>query len=348
MNDTIIGLDIAKQSFHLVKMDFRGKITQKKRLYRSDVLSFFSNCESSLVVMESCAGSHYWSRELKKLGHDCKLISPHLVKPYLKANKNDLNDAEAIAEAGSRKNMRFVSPKSIAQQDIQALHRVRERRVKERTALVNQIRGVLGEYGVVIAQGRAQFEETFWEKVTGAAEENKLSSLTINLLEELFTEYLDKNRLVLECEKRLKRISKSHPECKRLEDIPGVGYLTSTAILGVVGSIEVFKNSRQFAAYLGLVPRQHSTGGKPRLLGISKRGNPYLRKLLIHGARASLRWSKQAKGRRGVWLRALEERRGHNITAVALANKNARTIWSLLKRGESYRSSESFYSSEVV
>jgi len=234
--------------------------------------------------------------------------------------------------------MRFVTPRTVEQQDIQMLHRIRERLVKSRTALINESRGLLGEYGVIVPQGRKKFAKHFLEIINNS--ESKLNGFARECLYDLYQEYLEIEKRISHQEDKLRRISKSHPECERLEQIPGVGYFTSTAILGMVANIGDFKNSREFSAYLGLVPRQHSTGGKEKLMGISKRGNAYLRKLLIHGARASLRWVDKQSFRRGIWLKQLKERRGHNVTTVALANKNARVIWAMLTRGEDYKQFE--------
>jgi len=334
-NVSVLGIDLAKLVFHIVGMNRAGKVVLKKRVYRSGLIDFVANHPPVLIGLEACGGSSYWARKFEQHGHQVKLMAPQFVKPYVKSNKNDLNDAEAIAEAVSRPNMRFVSAKTIEQQDIQSLHRARERLVKHRTAIINEVRGLLGEYGIIIAKSRNQFHKKF--VATIEQESAKLTTFGKEILYELYSECLEIEKRVLKLEVKLKSVSKSHPECQRLETIPGVGYLSSTAIIAAVGSVANFKNGREFAAFLGLVPRQCSTGGKERLLGISKRGNTYLRTLLIHGARASLRWVNKDSGRRGDWLRQLKERRGFNRTTVALANKNARVIWVLLARGEEYK-----------
>ena len=334
-NVTVLGIDIAKLVFHAVGMNRAGKVIFKKRLYRAEVESFIANFPKVLIGMEACGSSSYWARVFEGYGHEVKLMSPQFVKPYVKSNKNDMNDAEAIAEAVTRPNMRFVTAKSLEQQDIQLLHRARERLVKSRTAVVNEIRGLLAEYGIVIAQGRRVFEKSFSETVEENSE--KLTAFGKECFYELYREYLEIEKRVGQFEKKLLAVSKAHPVCQRLETIPGIGYLGSTAIIAAIQGVANFKNAREFAAFLGLVPRQHSTGGKDRLMGISKRGDVYLRKLLIHGARASLRWVDRDTGRRGVWLRQLKERRGYNCTAVALANKNARVIWALLAHGGEYK-----------
>jgi len=330
-----IGIDLGKLVMYVCCMNSSGRVLLRKKLYRSDFLSFMSEQPRCLVGMEACAGAHNWGRELKKLGFEVKLMPPKYVKPYVKTNKNDTNDAEACAEAVTRPTMRFVSIKSEFQQELTQLHRVRERLVKSRTALVNELRGFLAEFGVVLAQGR--------NKLAGRVRELLLEDkylfpetcrrTTQRLLEEL-------SRLEDEIEYYEKQISlvvKSQPCCQQLMTISGVGELSATAVIAAVGNIENFKNGRQFAAFLGLVPRQHSTGGKDRLGGISKRGDGYIRKLLVQGAHSVLRHVGDKTDKRSVWIRSLRERRGTCRTAVAIANKNARIMWALLAHGGSYR-----------
>jgi transposase len=263
-----------------------------------------------------------------------KLMAPQFVKPYVKSNKNDTVDAEAIAEAVTRPTMRFVPLKGMAQQDLQSLHRARERVVKARTALVNEIRGLLGEYGVVLPQSVAQFRQTFLP--TLEAEQAKFTPLSQELFAQLYDEFCTLEKRLAYYNEKLAALGDAHPVCQRLRTIPGVGPLTATALVAAVSDASHFKNGRQFAAWLGLVPGQHSTGGKARLLGISKRGDSYVRKLLIHGARATLRWVGLKTDRRSQWVRGLIERRGKNRAAVALANKNARIAWALLSSEQVY------------
>jgi transposase len=285
--------------------------------------------------MESCGGSNYWARKFQSYGHEVKLISPQFVKPYVKSNKNDANDAEAICEALTRPTMRFVAIKTMEQQDIQAIHRIRSRLIKERTALVNQIRGLLGEYGIVVAQGISHIRKQLPEIIENT--ENKLSEFAKKLFNNLLCELCDKDCKVEEYDAEIMQISKRNKVCQRLMKIEGVGVLTATALVASIGDASVFKNGREMAAFLGLVPKQHSSGGKQRLLGISKRGDRYLRCLLIHGARAAITHSKNLPDKKAEWLKSLEERRGRNRATVALANKNARVMWAMMTNQSVYK-----------
>ena len=338
-NLSVVGIDLAKNIFHLVGMDERGKVILRKRLTRGEVLSFMANLPRLTIGMEACGGSHYWARRFREQGHEVKLMAPQYVKPYVKTNKNDLRDAEAIAEAVTRPSMRFVPIKAVEQQDVQALHRVRERLMGARNALVNEIRGLLAEYGIVLPKGINTFRKGLIEKLEAEAE--KLTPLGQELFHKLFKEFQQLETEMADYEGKLQTMAATHPECQRLLTIPGVGPLTATALIAAVSDVNVFKNGRQFAAWLGLVPKQHSTGGQTRLLGISKRGDSYLRKLLIHGGRATLRWARLKTDGRSQWIKGLLERRGWNRTAVAVANKNARIVWVLLSRGGVYQESES-------
>lgn len=336
---SVVGIDIAKRVFHLVGMDERGKIVMRKRCSRGEVLPLLANLGPTTIGMEACGGAHYWARCLREQGHEVKLMAPQFVKPYVKSNKNDMRDAEAIAEAVTRPSMRFVPVKDVAQQDIQALHRVRERLVTARTALVNEMRGLLAEYGIVLPQGLAKFRQALMS--TLEAEHTKLTPLGQELFHKLFGELGKLDAELAYYQDKLEALAQAHPVCQRLLTIPGIGPLTATALIAAVGDAGVFKNGRQFAAWLGLVPNQYSTGGQTRLLGISKRGDSYIRKLLIHGARATLRWARTKADRRSQWIRGLLDRRGWNRTAVAVANKNARIVWALLSRGGIYEANAS-------
>lgn len=328
MDITLVGIDIAKSIFHVHAVNERGKEQLRKRVYRSDVLSFMATLPQCTIAMEACGGANYWAREFEKLGHEVRLISPQFVKPYVKSNKNDRIDAEAICEAAQRPSMRFVSPKSETQQDLQNLHRIRERLVCSRTALVNEIRGLLLEYGIAMAQGINTVKRSMLEVLDG--HRTRLSPLCIQTFNELYEELVELNVRIEKYDKQLEHIHRTHPVSKRLATVPGIGPLTATAIVAAVANPGDFKNGREFAAWLGLVPRQCTTGGKPRLLGISKRGDKYIRKLLVHGARAVLRFAKRKSDRVSIWVTQLYERRGHNRSIVALANKNARMLWALL------------------
>jgi transposase len=261
-------------------------------------------------------------------------MAPQFVKPYVKSNKHDMADAEAIGEAVTRPTMRFVPIKAIAQQDLQALPRVRERLIKARTALINEIRGLRSEYGIVLPQGVTKFRQGLLPMLD--QEQAKLTALGRTLFQQLYEEWRALEERLAYDHEQLEAICQAHPVCQRLLTIPGIGPLTATALVAAVNDATPFKNGRQFAAWLGLVPRQHSTGGKPRLLGISTRGDRSRRKLPVHGARATLRWTKLKNGRRSRWVRALIERRSTNRAVVALANKHARMAWVLLTTAQVY------------
>jgi len=331
---SVLGIDLAKQLFHVVGMDDAGTVVWRKRFTRRALMPFIALLPPVIIGMEACGGAHYWARRFREHGHIVKLMAPQFVKPYVKSNKHDMADAEAIGEAVTRPTMRFVPIKELAQQDLQALHRVRERLVKARTALINEIRGLLNEYGIILPQGVTKFRQGLL--MTLEREQAKLTELSREVFQQLYAEWLALEERLAHYNERIEAICQAHPVCQRLLTIPGIGPLTATALIAAVNDATHFKNGRQFAAWLGLVPRQHSTGGKPRLLGISKRGDRYLRKLLVHGARATLRWTKLKHDRRSRWVRALMERRGTNRAVVALANKNARIVWVLLTTDQVY------------
>jgi transposase len=332
---SVVGIDIAKQVFPLVGMDEHGMILVRKRLYRAQLMAFIAQLPPTLIGMEACGGAHDGARRFREHGHEVKLMAPQFVKPYVQANKNDMRDAEAIAEAVTRPTMRFVPTKSIGQQDLQALHRVRERLMGERTALVNEVHGLMAEYGIVIPKGVAKFRQAVIAKLE--TEQDKLTPLSQEMFGKLVEEFVALEKQLAYYQEKLEALATTHPECQRLMTIPGIGPVSATALVAAVSDAGAFKNGRQFAAWLGLVPRQHSTGGKERLLGISKRGDSYLRKLLIHGARVTLRWVGLKTDRRSQWMRQLLERRGKNRTAVAVANKNARIVWALLTSHQAYQ-----------
>jgi transposase len=334
MNLTTIGLDIAKNVFQIHGVDGNGKVVLRKQLKRSQVLAFFANLLPCRIGMEACAGAHYWARELIKLGHDARLISPQFVKPYVKGNKNDANDAEAICEAVSRPHMRFVPVKSIEQQDIQMLHRVRSGLVKERTALANRIRGLLGEYGIIIALGLVKLRQRLPEILEDA--ENGLTMATRQIFADLQEQLIELDKQVSAYGEKIQVLHRASAVSQRLGEVPGIGPITATALLASLGDGKAFASARQVAAWLGLVPRQDSSGGKPKLLGISKRGDVYLRTLLIHGARAVVKAAAKKDDAQSCWINDLVKRRNGNIAAVAVANKNARIVWSLLTKSEAY------------
>jgi len=329
-----IGLDLAKNVFQVHGVDEHGKTVLRKTLRRSDVSRFFANLPPCIVGMEACSGAHYWAREVAGFGHDARLISPQFVKPYVKSNKSDRNDAEAICEATGRPSMRFVPIKSSEQLTIQATHRIRSRLVGSRTALVNQIRGILAEFGVVVARNITALRRRLPEILDSEA--GSLDAMTRSLIIDLREELADIDKRISAYDRRIKQLCSLNEACQRLCRIEGIGPVTATALVAAAGNAQVFKNGRQFAAWLGLVPRQHSSGGRVRLLGISKRGDRYLRTLLIHGARSALVRCGRKRDARSLWLQKLRERRHPNVAAVALANKNARIAWVLLRRGEVY------------
>jgi len=325
-----LGIDLAKRVFQLHGVDGRGQIILKKRLSRDQLLKFIANIPPCLIGMEACGGSNYWARKFQAYGHEVKLMSPQFVKPYVKTNKNDAADAEAICEAVRRPNMRFVSLKSVEQQDIQALHRYRQRLVQDRTALVNQARGLLTEYGIIIPQGIGCVRKKLPEILEDM--ENDLSGLGREIFGKLYQELCEWDEKIRALDKRINLICQQNEDCQRLAKVAGIGPLTATALIAAIGDIHVFKNGRHLAAWLGLVPRQCSSGNKQVLLGISKRGDCYLRTLLIHGARACVSFAKQ----KSAWLEDLIKRRGKQKAYVALANKNARIVWALLAKGTDY------------
>jgi transposase len=335
MKITTVGLDIAKSAFHLYAVNKMGRYIKKKQLKRKQVLPYFARLEPCVIAMEACGGANYWAREMKDLGHEVKLIAPQYVKPYVKGNKNDYNDAEAIAEAAQRPTMRFVPIKSVEQQDIQNLHRQRERIKKARTALVNQVRGLLAEYGIVINKGVAAVRKGLPDILEDVG--NGLTLRSRELFADLFEELCLLDERFKHSEKQIEASNRENEVCQRLDEILGVGPITASAAYAAAGDGKDFVNGRHFSAWIGLVPGQHSTGGKSTLLGISKRGNAYLRTLFIHGARAVLRHSANKTDRFSLWAQALLERRGHNKACVAVANKMARMAWVIMAKGETYR-----------
>ena len=335
MNITQVGIDLAKMVFQVHGIDARGKVLLRKQLKRQQMMAFFAQLPRCLIGMEACGGSHYWARRLTEFGHTVKLISPQFVKPYVKTNKNDVADAEAICEAVGRPNMRFVPIKNAEQQALLALHRARQGFVAARTAQANQIRGFLGEFGLVMPVGIRSLERKLPEFLEDA--ENGLSGASRALLARLFEHFRALNCQVDELEREINTWHREDTASQRLQAIPGIGPITASALVASVGDAKVFHNGRQFAAWLGLVPRQSSTGGKTNLLGISKRGDVYLRTLLIHGARSVLLSLKRQPDRAEGWLARVAARRNPNIAAVALANKNARTVWALLAHDRDYQ-----------
>ncbi len=334
MKISVLGIDLGKSSFHVFGVDEQGKAVMRQRMTRRKLREFMVNLTPCLVGMEACGGAHYWARVFERYGHEVRLMSPQFVKPYVKSNKNDFLDAEAICEAVTRPTMRFVPIKSVEQQEIQSLHRARELAISHRNAQANQLRGLLLEYGLVVPQGIGTLRQRLPEILEDA--ENGLTDGTRRLLAALGDELVRLDERVGEFDRQITALSRGHEVCQRLMSIPGIGPLIATALVAAVGDASVFKSGREMAAWLGIVPRQQSTGGRAVLLGISKRGDTYLRTLLIHGARAVLRVAHKRDDKRSRWAVALQERRGPNVAAVALANKNVRTAWALLTRGTTF------------
>jgi transposase len=336
MNATVkvIGLDIAKNVFVAVGLDSHGKIVLKRSFSRAQVLCAFANMATTAIGIESCAGSHYWARKLIELGHEVKLIAAQHTRAYVSGNKNDANDAAAIAEARSRHSTKYVPINTCAQQDVQMLHRARSALMAERNALINRLRAFAGEYGQVFAQGVTRFRVEFAAWI--GSQTHGLSEMAVSTFTDLVEQLDDKGKRIDAYDARLQQVARSEPRAQALMQVPGIGPLTATAVLASVADARHFASGRDFAANLGLVPREHSSGGKQRLYGITKRGDAYLRTLLIHGARSALRCAGQKQDRILRWAVKLQEKKGVNVAAVALAHKMARIAWALLAHGRFY------------
>ena len=335
MNVTTVGIDLAKNVFSVHGVDGHGKVVLKKTVARARLLECFANLPRCVVGMEACSGAHHWARALRDLGHDARIIAPRFVIPYSKSGKNDGNDAEAICEAVSRPAMRFVPVKSAEQQAILCLHRIRAGLVAERTAQINQIRGLMSEFGLIMPKGRYPAQHHIPDLLEDA--DNGLPSLARRLLADVWQRVLQLNEQILAYDREMEALARQSETAKRLMSIPGIGAITATALIASVADPGQFKSGRQLAAWLGLTPRQYSTGGKTRLGRITKEGDKYLRMLLIHGTRAVLATLRDKQDRISCWLRELIARRGYKRAAVALAAKNARIIWAMLTHGEDYR-----------
>jgi len=333
---TTVGLDLAKSVFQVHAADRDGRPVVRKKLRRGQIHGFFAGLSPCLIGLEACASAHYWARELQALGHKVRLIPPQYVKPFVKRNKNDAADAEAICEALARPTMRFAAVKSAEQQSVLTLHRARELLVRQRTMLINALRGHCGEFGIVVAQGASKV--TALIEMIEYPEDERFPALARVALGPLVEQLRMAQIQILDLEKKLMAWHRTNEASRRLEAIPGVGVITATALVATIGDESQFHSGRQLAAWLGLVPRQHSSGGKERLGRISKRGDGYIRRLLVHGARADLRWSKHRKERRSIWQESLLARRPTNVVLVAMANKTARVVWAMLSRGEPFRS----------
>jgi len=332
-----VGVDLAKNVFQVHGVDRSEKPVWRRKLSRGSWLNTLletvePGCE---IGMEACAGAHHWARQLQQRGYAVRLMAPQFVKPYVKSNKNDANDAEAICEAMSRPNMRFVAVKTVEQQDIQAVHRVRFELSKQRKAKANQVRGLVAEYGLVAPKELVRLRGAIpgWLEDAG----NGLTDRFRRLLNGLWHDLLTLDERVAELDREIAQIAASDTLAKRLQQLRGVGPMTATAMLASLGDVKQFAKARQMSASLGLTPRQNSSGGKERLLGISKRGDTYLRTLLIHGARATLRTARHKHDRLSCWVSRIAQHRHHNVAAVALANKTARIAWAMIKHGTDYQ-----------
>jgi len=335
MKIATVGIDLAKNVLQIHGVNENGKAVLKKQLKRNQVLEFFANMEQCLIGMEACGSAHHWARQLQALGHTVRLMSPQFVKPYVKTNKNDAADAEAICEAVTRPNMRFVPIKNAEQQAVLALHRARQGFVKARTAQGNQIRGLMGEYGLVVPKSLANLARQVPELIEDAS--NELPGSFRLLVQRLLDQLKDLHRQATEIEAQIIAWHRDHAISSKLAEVPGIGPITASAMVATIGDAKNFSSGRQLAAWLGLVPRQHSSGGKNVLLGISKRGDTYLRTMLIHGARSAVIAAQRKKNPVDGWLGGLLARRCNNVAVVALANKNARIVWALLRHDRKFR-----------
>jgi transposase len=333
MEIAVLGIDLGKNSCSLVGLDGTGAIVKRRRMRPESIPAFTRTMPSCVVAMEACCGAHHLGRLLTAQGHTVRLMSPEYVRPYVKAQKNDDRDAEAIAEAASRPTMRFVELKSEDQLDMQILHRARDRLVGERTALINQLRAILLERGITVPKGRYKLQQHL-AAMPDPQDDISLSGRIRRLIDDMRTEWLELDQRISDLDSEFVAHARSNADARRLTTIPGIGVLNATALVAAIGNGETFARGRDLAAWLGLVPRQITTGGKPRLVGITKRGNKYLRKLLIHGARSVLPTLSTSATPLGGWLRALMQRVHKNAAVVALANKLARIVWVVLRRGE--------------
>jgi transposase len=331
-----VGIDLGKNWFHIAVCDERGKVVGRSRLTRRGLAQFIAQQPPSLIGMESCAGSQPIARTCQQAGHTVRIIAAQFVKPYLRSQKNDYNDAEAIAEAVTRPRMRFVAVRSLEQQDLQVLHRARDLLVREQTALVNQIRGFLIEYGLAIAQGKSSLHRALPTILEDAT--NNLTPRFRQLLSRLHERYRALTDSIDECDAEISSVANANPLCQRLMTIPGIGPKVATALFAAVGNAAHFGKGRDLAAWIGLVPRQDTTGGKPKLLGIGGRGNLHLRCLLIHGARSVMTWRSHCPDKLKHWAASVASRRHLNVAVCALANKIARIAWAVLRTETGYDS----------
>jgi transposase len=330
-----LGIDIAKNVFQLHGVNRGGRVVFKRRVMRDQLLEVVSRIDRCTIAVEACTGAFYWARKFEGLGHQVRIISPQYVKPFVRRQKNDGNDAEAICAAARQPHIPFVPKKTVEQQDIQALHRARQRMVNHRTAVVSQIRGLLLDRGFAMAKSITRARRLVPEILADTT--NELTALAREAISELYDLFRDLDRRIASFDKKIDRIFLESEPCRRIATIKGVGPKTATAIIAAIGDGSDFKNGRHLAAWIGLVPRQFSSGDRKILMGISKRGSQHLRSLLVHGARAVVRTAPSKIDPNNTWVNQLRERRGFNRATVAVANKNARIIWAVLQTGEPYR-----------
>jgi transposase len=335
MKITTVGLDLAKSVFTVHGVDEHGKPVLRKTVRRAKLLELFAQLPSCVVGMEACSGAQHWARQLLKLGHVPKIMAAEFVEPYRHGGKNDANDAAAICEAVARPMMRFVPLKSVEQQAVLAVHRLRQGLVEERTALANRLRGLLCEYGIVIGIGLDRLRRSLPEILEDG--DNGVPGIAREVFADATRQLSELDTRIADYDRRIAALARASDVAQRLMRLEGIGPVTATAIVATVGDATVFKNGRQFAAWLGLTPRQHSTGGRQRLGAITKHGDVYLRTLFIHGSRAVLRVTSKSTTAKSRWVEKLRNRRPDNVAAVALAAKHARIIWSLLARNQDYR-----------
>ncbi len=332
---TTLGIDLAKNVFQLHGVTADGVVALRRQVRRGQLMRAVVQLPACLIGMEACASAHQWARRFARYGHTVRLMSPQFVKPYVKSQKNDQADAEAICEAVQRPSMRFVPIKSLEQQDLQTAHRARQGLIGERTAIINRMRGLLGEYGVVLARKASTVRRDVPDVLADA--QNELTVVARELIAELYEHFRMLEERIRRIEAVIERLGAQHDTVRRLRTVPGIGLLSATALVAAVGDAKVFRNGRQMAAWLGLVPRQHSSGGKVQLLGITKRGDKYVRCLLIHGARVVTTYAERQKRPAQKWVNGVRERRGKQRAYVAQANKTARIAWAVITSGESYR-----------
>lgn len=336
MNITALGIDLAKNVFQLHGVNKQGKQQLSKRLSREKLIEFMANLKPCSVGIEACGSAHYWGRLFRSMGHTVLIMAPQFVKPYVRGCKNDANDARGIAEAMTRPDMKFVSVKTVAQQEILLLHRARELVVKQKVAQANQIRGLLAEFGVILPKGISHLDHLLQTLEDHAGQ---LSQKVIEIFSRLYEQFKIFAEQLNQYDQDIERVAKQDSMCQELMKIEGIGPLTASAATATIGDACLFKNGREVAAWLGLVPKQHSSGNKVRLGGITKRGDRYVRKLLINGGRTVVKNCEHKTDRKNQWIADKKQRAGYNKAAVAVANKNARIIWAMMKTGECYRQS---------